>query len=81
MIVYREVEGKGDFEFWSGAIETVDKLTDEEFETVIEMLDGTASNGMSETELNDFFWFETDTISSWIGRNIDEDEEDEEDAF
>lgn len=78
MIVYREVEGKGDFEFWSGAVDTVDKLSDEEFDEVLNLLDEANPEGMSETELNDFFWFETETISSWIGRNIDDDEEIEE---
>lgn len=32
MKITKEVTTKNDFNFWSGAVDTVDKLTDEEFE-------------------------------------------------
>lgn len=53
---------------WSGAVDTLEDLTDEQVETVMDLLE--ESNGgevMSLTELNDFFWFERDTIAEWLG--------------
>lgn len=56
-----------DFDFWSGAVDTVDYLTCEELDTIEEMLEELNPDGMSETEVNDFFWFEDDTIAEWLG--------------
>ena len=59
---------------WSGAADTLEDLTDEQIETIMQMLeDGQMLNSdgepmmMSLTELNDFFWFERDTIADWLG--------------
>ena len=67
MRVYKEVYDADDFEFWSGAKDTVKYLTDDEIRTIIEYLEDLYTDGMSETELNDFFWFENDTIAEWLG--------------
>lgn len=66
MRVYKEVCNARDFDFWSGAKETVKYLTDEEIEQVFSMLEDSSPDGMSETEVNDFFWFEDDTIADWL---------------
>lgn len=65
MKIYKEVSGS-DFEFWSGAKETVKYLAVDEIDTIFDMLDDTGE-GMDETEVNDFFWFEDDTIANWLG--------------
>lgn len=70
MKVVREVSLK-DFEFWSGARALADKLTDEEFDRIEDILDSTGET-YTETEINDMFWFDGDMIADWIG------EEDEE---
>lgn len=68
MKVYKEVYSANDFEFWSGARDTVKYLTDSEIETIFSLLDDCDSgDGMSETAVNDFFWFEDDTIAEWLG--------------
>lgn len=67
MKVYKEVVQKNDFDFWSGAVYTVDTLTEEQFETILNLLEESCDGSMSETELNDFFWFETDLIAEWLG--------------
>ena len=67
MKVYKEVYDADDLEFWSGAKDTVKYLTDDEIRTVIEYLEDIYPDGMSETEINDFFWFEDDTIAEWLG--------------
>ena len=86
MKMYRE-ENLTNFEFWSGAKNTVEYLTWEELETIESMLEEMYPDGMDETDINDFFWFEDDTIAEWLGyedfeelmHRDDEDEEDEED--
>ena len=72
------------FEFWSGAKDTVKYLTDDEIETIESILEELNPDGMSETKINDFFWFEDDTIAEWLGYScfddiMNRDKEDEED--
>lgn len=68
MRVYKEVNNSYDFGFWSGAKDTVKYLTAKEIETIFDLLDDCDSgDGMSETAVNDFFWFEDDTIAQWLG--------------
>ncbi|OQB14299.1 MAG: hypothetical protein BWY15_01154 [Firmicutes bacterium ADurb.Bin193] len=66
MKIYKE-ESLTDFEFWSGAKDTAKYLTDEELTTIESYLEELFPDGMDETELNDFFWFEDDTIAEWLG--------------
>ena len=67
MKIYKEVNSVYDFDFWSGAKDTVKYLLDSEVNEIISMLEMSGYDEMSETELNDFFWFETDTIAEWLG--------------
>ena len=57
------------FEFWSGAKDTVKYLTLEELDTLEEMLEECYPDGIGETELNDIFWFEDDMLAEWLGFN------------
>ena len=43
------------------------------------MLEEINPSGMSETEVNDFFWFEEDTIANWLGYDSFEEIENRED--
>lgn len=52
---------------WSGARDTIADLTVDEVKTVLDILEETAYEPMSLTEVNDFFWFERDTIAEWLG--------------
>lgn len=83
MKIYKE-ESLSNFEFWSGAVDTVKYLTDDELDKIEEMLEELNPNGMDETDINDFFWFEDDTIAEWLGYEdfealMKRDEEDEDD--
>lgn len=85
MKIYKE-KSLRNFEFWSGAKDTVKYLTDEELDQVEAMLEESNPDGMDETEINDFFWFEDDTIAEWLGYNDfeeimhrDDDEEENDD--
>jgi hypothetical protein len=68
-MIIREEISKEDFanRAWSGAVNTVNSLTSDEFEQVFNMLEDENPDGMELTELNDFFWFETDMIAEWLG--------------
>lgn len=79
-------ESLRNFNFWSGAKDTADALTLEQIDTIENyMEDIEPAEGWSDTEINDFFWFERDTIAEWLGfrdwddfLNDGEDEEEEE---
>jgi len=67
MRVYKEMT-VSEFEFWSGAKQTVNILTEDELETIWEYLEETApEEGMDEVEINDFFWFEDEVIADILG--------------
>jgi hypothetical protein len=55
------------FDFWAGAKYTAKTLTLEQLDIIDAMLEELCPDGMTETELNDFFWFDTDTIADWLG--------------
>lgn len=57
------------YKLWSGALDTLEDLTDDEIEQIMSILEDAycLEEPMSLTELNDFFWFERDTIAEWLG--------------
>lgn len=61
------------FKFWSGASYLADKLTSKEFDVIEELLEELYPNGMEELEVNDFFWFEGDTIAQALGYEDEDD--------
>lgn len=65
MKLYKE-ESIRNFDFWSGAKDTIKYLSKDELDIIEEMLEELYP-GMDETELNDFFWFERDLIAEWLG--------------
>ena len=66
MLVTREIN-LHDFDTWAGANETKDELTYSDLDIIESYLIELYPNGMSETEINDFLWFERDTIAEWLG--------------
>ena len=55
------------FKFWSGARDTVDDLFNSDFDILEPMLEEYFNGEVEDVDLNDFFWFERDTIASWLG--------------
>lgn len=66
MKVYSEINLR-DFEFWSGAKSNAETLTDEQLDMVESILEDSFPDGMDETQINDIFWFDFDTIREWLG--------------
>ena len=80
MKIYKE-ESLSNFEWWSGAEDTAQRIWEErgtegwnELEAILE---DAYPDGMDETELNDLLWFEPETIFEWLGIGDEEDEDDE----
>lgn len=65
MTIYKEVDYT-EFEFWGGALNTVTFLTDQEGQQIFDYLEEILETP-SETDINDFFWFEDDRIAEWLG--------------
>ena len=55
------------FNFWSGARDTIDDLFDSDFDILEPILEEYFNGEVEDVDLNDFFWFERDTIASWLG--------------
>jgi len=79
MKTINENQTLADFDAWSGAKDTKQTILDngmaEEFERLIEEL---YPEGLTETQLNDLLWFESDWIYESLGISEDEEEETEE---
>lgn len=55
------------FNFWSGARDTVNDLTWEDFDILEPLIEEMFGGEVEDVDLNDFFWFERDIIASWLG--------------
>lgn len=57
-----------DFEPWSGAIETWEKLQEfDKIGTLEATLEDFYPDGIDETELNDILWFDEESVFDWVG--------------
>lgn len=74
MRIYSE-KSLRNFEFWSGAKENANELTSAQLDEVETILEGLYPEGMEETQINDLFWFEFDTIKEWLGITDEEEAE------
>lgn len=66
MKIYRECNLTS-FEPWSGAVDRYKVFTYEQLEELEPILEDMNPDGMSETELNDLFWFEEDYLAQLLG--------------
>ena len=61
------------FQAWSGAKDTLDRIQREgkcaELENVLEEL---YPDGMTETQLNDLLWFDSEQVYEWLGIRSEE---------
>lgn len=62
-----------DFQAWSGAIDTKNTIIDHDKQTDFEyLIDELYPDGLSETQLNDILWFESEWIFEQLGIEINE---------
>ena len=74
MKIYSE-KSLRNFEFWSGAKENANELTGAQLDEVETILEDLYPEGMDETQINDLFWFDFDTVKEWLGITDEEDED------
>ena len=68
-----------DFKAWSGAVSTLDRILNEgKEEEFVWILEDIFLEGATETELNDYLWFDSEDIFEMLGIEEDEEEEGEE---
>lgn len=59
------------FGFWGGAKDRVKFLTNEELDLIEEELEAWYyPEGLTETQINDIFWFDDDFIASMLGYDL-----------
>lgn len=56
-----------DFQFWSGAKDVAAELTTKQLDQVETILQDIYPDGMADTQINDLFWFDYETIYEWLG--------------
>ena len=59
------------FEFWSGAKANAEMMTAEELDSVENELEAMYPEGMTDTEINDLFWFDFEYVCDLIGLEYD----------
>lgn len=67
MKIFYDLDSLQDFEFWQGAADRVNDLTNDDLEIILDILEDLYPEGMTDTELNDFLWFEDDEYADWLG--------------
>ena len=66
------------FQAWSGAKDTLDRIQREGKCSLLEqILEDTYPDGMTETELNDLLWFDSESVYEWLGIRSEEQIENE----
>ncbi len=56
------------FKAWSGAVDTLDRIRREgKCEELEQRLEELYPDGMTETELNDLLWFDSESVYEWLG--------------
>nr|DAT81600.1 MAG TPA: hypothetical protein [Caudoviricetes sp.] len=87
-MIYTVEKPLSQFEFWSGAKQRTDHLTTEQLDRLDDLLPEVLGENLTDTAINDLFWFEEDTIAQLLGfknwealerYNDGEDDEDDED--
>lgn len=57
-----------DFKFWSGGEDRAKNCTDEQLDKIESIMESAApESGWIDDDINNFFWFDFDTIADWLG--------------
>ena len=82
MKVYKEITSLYDFEPWSGAVNTYNKLIKaNKAEEFIDQLEHEfAGQDVSDTDINDMLWFEPEACYELVGLDKDGNEKNDEDV-
>ena len=71
-------EGIENFEPWSGAVDTYERIAEEgKLEDLEFMLEDLYPDGIDETALNDLLWFDDEWVFETLGIETEEDEDED----
>ena len=71
-----------DFEAWSGAVDTKERIIAEgKEEQFDDYIDEMFPNGATETDINDVLWFESESIFEYLNITDDGDDDDDDGEF
>lgn len=63
-----------DFEFWSGGADRANNCSVEQLDTLEQFFEETEpEDGWTDTDINNMFWFEFDTLAQYLGYKDEED--------
>lgn len=74
MTIKNDISSFDEFEAWSGGKDTLNDLTSEQKERLFTHCEEVFEGECTDTELNDYLWFERDAINEFLG--IDDDGDD-----
>ena len=61
-----------DFKFWGGAVDNVARLTSEQLDELDDIISNIyESDTLTETQINDLFWFDFELICEWLGIDVE----------
>lgn len=70
---YHVEDSLSNFKFWSGAESRAALLSSEQFDVVEQMFkEIEPEDGWSDTDINDMFWYDFNTICDWLGYKDEE---------
>lgn len=71
-MTYTKDESLTNFEFWSGAADRAKLLTYSELEQLDNIVPDLFADTPTETQINDLFWFDFETICEMLGTTEDD---------
>lgn len=71
-MIYIKKESLTNFKFWGGAVDRAKLLTYSELEKLDEILPNVFFETPTDTNINDLFWFEFDSVCRYIDCTEDE---------
>ena len=71
-MIYTTVKSLREFEFWSGAVDTAKRFTNTELDIIENNLAELVGITLTETEVNDIFWHDSDDLLDMLGLDHDE---------
>ena len=67
MKIIREIDGLTDFEPWSYAVQRYETLTNAQLEQLDRLLEDAYPEGMTDTQVNDMLWHDSDWVAELLG--------------
>ena len=78
MKIYSDISLEN-FDYWSGAVDTAKRISEaDKWDDLEAILEDIYPDGMTDTQLNDLMWMDSETVYEWLGISEEEEEDEEE---